>query len=138
MTPTPPAPLRIGARAERHRTFTPSDVAAYRALCGDAGLRFGRGDPAAVPGPLLAGMISDLLGTVLPGLGTMWLKQTLRFEGDVPPGAEVVAAVEVTGLRPAKGLVNLATSCRAGRSSVLSGEALVLVPDLAARTGAEG
>jgi acyl dehydratase len=79
-------------------------------------------------------MISDLLGTELPGPGTMWMKQDLHFPAAAPVGEEVVAAVEVIRLRPEKGLVDLATSCAAGGGEVLLGRALVLVPDLADRT----
>lgn len=126
------ASLWIGSRAERRRVFDAAAVAAYRALSGDRGLVFGA--PNGVPGPLLAGMISDLLGTELPGPGTMWMKQELEFPAAAPVGAEVVAAVEVTRLRPEKGLVDLATSCVSGGTEVLAGRALVLVPDLAGRT----
>jgi acyl dehydratase len=124
--------LRIGSRAERRRVFDAAAVAAYRRLSGDRGLGFGA--PDGVPGPLLAGMISDLLGTELPGPGTMWMKQDLHFPAAAPVGEEVVAAVEVIRLRPEKGLVDLATSCAAGGGEVLLGRALVLVPDLADRT----
>lgn len=125
--------LLVGAAAERRRTFTPEDVAEYRHLSGDAGMGFGRPEPGGVPGPLLAGMISDLLGTTLPGLGTMWLKQSIRHLDAVPVGAEVVAEVRVTRLRPEKGLVDLHTECRSGGHPVLDGAALVLVPDLERR-----
>lgn len=123
-------PLKIGDTAQRRRAFTPSDLDGYRALSGDPGLRFGPGDRDAVPGPLLAGMISDLLGMELPGPGTMWLKQTLRYPGAVHAGDEVVAEVRVTRLRPDKGLVDLAAVCRVGGAPVLEGDTLVLVPDL--------
>jgi acyl dehydratase len=124
-------PLRIGSRAERRRAFDVAGVAAYRDLSGDRGLGFG--EPGGVPGPLLAGMISDLLGTELPGPGTMWMKQEMRFPAAAPIGVEVVATVEVTRLRPEKGLVDLATSCAVGGAEVLDGRALVLVPGLAGR-----
>jgi acyl dehydratase len=125
------APLRIGSRAGRRRVFDAAAVAAYRRLSGDRGLGFGA--PDGVPGPLLAGMISDLLGTELPGPGTMWMKQDLHFPAAAPVGEEVVAAVEVIRLRPEKGLVDLATSCTAGGVEVLTGRALVLVPGLPGR-----
>jgi acyl dehydratase len=122
--------LRVGDGAERRRIFARADVDGYRSLSGDPGLQFGPGDPDAVPGPLVAGMISDLLGTTLPGPGTMWLKQTLRYPGTARIGGEVVAEIRVTRLRPDKGLVDLAATCRAGGEPVLEGDSLVLVPDL--------
>jgi hypothetical protein len=122
--------LQIGASAERRRVFEAADVEGYRTLSGDPGLRFGPGGSDAVPGPLLAGMISDLLGTTLPGPGTMWLKQTLRYPGEARIGDEVVAEVRITRIRTDKGLVDLTAVCRVGGEPVLEGGSLVLVPDL--------
>jgi hypothetical protein len=99
---------------------------------GDRGLRFGDG-PAGVPGPLLAGMISDLLGTTMPGLGTMWMKQSLLYEGTAPLDSEVVASVEITRMVPAKGLVYLESEVRCDGDVVVGGRSLVMVPNLAER-----
>jgi acyl dehydratase len=124
--------LTIGQQASTTRTFTAVDVAAYRTLTGDSTLRFGEKiGNEGVPGPLLAGMISDLLGTQLPGRGTNWLKQQLQFPAAAQVGNEITAAVEVTRLRPEKKLVNLRTTCTtAAGITVCSGESLVSVRDL--------
>ncbi len=126
--------LAIGQEARASRTFTAADVAAYRALSGDAGLAFGAADDdATVPGPLLSGMFSDLLGTQLPGPGTNWLKQSLRFPAVAKVGEVVTAVVQITRLRPEKALVNLRTTCVTLAGTVVcEGEALVLVKDLTA------
>lgn len=122
--------LSVGQSANRTCVFTAADVAAYRRLSGDAGLGFGRED--AIPGPLLGGMISELLGTTLPGRGTNWLKQRLVFVGEAAVGTAVTAVVTVTRLRPEKALVNLRTVCTdATGAPICEGEALVLVQDLA-------
>ena len=89
--------------------------------------------PEGVPGPLLAGMISDLLGTTLPGLGTMWMKQSLQFAGTAPVGAEVVASVRIDRMVPAKGLVYLHSECRWEGEVVVEGRSLVMVPNLSER-----
>jgi hypothetical protein len=125
-------PIRVGDAALQTKAFTAEDVAEYRDLSGDAGLRFGPGAAEAVPGPLLAGMISDLLGTTLPGLGTMWMKQSLVYVGSAALGMTVTASVRVTRLRPDKGLVDLDAVCRCG-GDVVAGRALVMVPNLADR-----
>jgi acyl dehydratase len=123
--------LRLGQRAQATRTFTAADVAAYRRLSGDAGLRFAVASPDAVPGPLLGGMFSQLLGTELPGRGTNWLKQSLTFPAPARLGEAITASVEIVRLRPEKELVNLRTTCHAAdRRVVCDGEALVLVRDL--------
>jgi hypothetical protein len=123
--------LGVGLQATRERSFSAEDIAAYRDLGGDTGLLFGGGP--GVPGPLLAGMISDLLGTELPGEGTMWMKQEMSFPASAPVGVPVTAVVEITRLRPDKGLVDLVGFCRVGGALVLEGRSLVLVPDLADR-----
>lgn len=124
--------MRVGDSASRTRTFSADDIAEYRGLSGDAGLRFGDGG-GGVPGPLLAGMISDVLGTTLPGLGTMWMKQSLEYSGSAALGAEVVATVTITRMVPEKGLVYLESACRAGGETVVAGRTLVMVPNLATR-----
>lgn len=124
--------LTIGQQASTTRTFTAVDLTAYRTLTGDLTLGFGeKSGETAVPGPLLAGMISDLLGTRLPGRGTNWLKQQLRFPAAAHMGDVIIAAVEITRLRPEKALVNLRTTCTAAAGTIVcSGESLVLVRDL--------
>ena len=85
----------------------------------------------AVPGPLLAGMISDLLGTRLPGRGTNWLKQKVSYPAVANVGEVITAVVEITRLRPDKDLVNLRTTCTNPVGTIVcEGEALVLVKDL--------
>jgi hypothetical protein len=132
--------LAIGQQARASRAFAAEDVTAYRALSGDVGLRFGPvgagQDDAFVPGPLLGGMFSHLLGTRLPGRGANWLKQQLLFPAPALVGELITAEVEIVRLRPEKGLVNLRTTCRnAAGEIVCQGEALVLVSDLEAAPG---
>lgn len=127
--------LAVGQSARATRTFTAEDVAAYRLLALDSGLRFGETAVAdAVPGPLLGGMFSDLLGTKLPGRGTNWLKQKLQYPQPARVGEAITAVVTITRLRPEKNLVNLETICTsAGGTEVCHGEALVYVQDLVER-----
>ena len=123
--------LTIGQSASTTRSFAPEDVAAYRRLTGDSGLHFGAEAATAVPGPLLAGMISDLLGTRLPGRGTNWLKQKVSYPAVANVGEVITAVVEITRLRPDKDLVNLRTTCTNPVGTIVcEGEALVLVKDL--------
>lgn len=131
--------LAIGQEARASRTFTADDVAAYRALSGDVGLRFSpanSSEVATVPGPLLSGIFSNLLGTQLPGPGTNWLKQSLHYPHPAYVGEVVTAVVQVTRLRPEKALVNLRTTCETTAGGVVcEGEALVLVKDLEQASG---
>jgi acyl dehydratase len=131
--------LALGQAAEIIRTFSKADLQEYRDLSGDINPAFSdaahapaHGWPTPqVPGGLLGGLFSTLLGTRLPGRGTNWLKQRLGFPAPCYAGQEVTARVEIVRLRPEKDLVNLRTTCTApGGQVVCEGEALVLVKDL--------
>ncbi|MBV9108927.1 MAG: MaoC family dehydratase, partial [Gemmatimonadetes bacterium] len=79
-------------------------------------------------GMLTASFISTVLAMRLPGPGTIYLGQTLRFNAPVRLGDTVTARVEVAELMP-KGRVRLATTVTRGDGRVVvEGEALVLVP----------
>jgi acyl dehydratase len=116
--------LRVGQTAQTVRTFTTEDLREYRELSGDPH------PTERVPGGLLGGLFSYLLGTKLPGRGTNWLKQRLEYPAPCFAGEEITATVEITRLRPEKDLVNLRGECVAGGRVVCAGESLVLVKDL--------
>ena len=125
--------LRVGNSASDERIFSLADLEEYGNLSGDRNPLFREGAQPAprVPGPLLAGMFSDLLGTRLPGRGTGWMKQVLRFPRPAYPGENLRASVSITRLRADKELVNLATRVSNGKGDVVcDGEALVLVRNL--------
>lgn len=136
--------LHPGMSASSARSFSVADLDEYGDLTGDRNPIFRDDDEARtrgfkgriVPWPLLAGMFSDLLGTRLPGRGTGWMKQQLRYLCAAYPGEKLTATVSVTRLRADKELVNLATRIRAGDDRVIcDGEALVLVRNLENKSG---
>lgn len=124
----------IGASASRQRTFTPEDVARFADLVGDhnpvhldaafaAQTPFGR--PIA-HGMLVASLLSGLLGEELPGPGSIYLGQSLRFEAPVFVGDTVTATVTVTAVRAEKRMLTLTTACvRSDGVRAISGEALI-------------
>lgn len=79
-------------------------------------------------GMLTAGLISAVIGEQLPGHGTVYLGQTLKFMAPVRPGDLVRAEVVVESIDHAKRRVTLATRCLVGDTVVLEGEAVVLAP----------
>ena len=80
---------------------------------------------------MLGGMVSDLLGTKVPGRGTMWLKQRYEFPAPAHVGEAITASVEISRLRPEKDLVYLNVSCVNPQGQVVcKGETLVFVADL--------
>lgn len=109
-----------GRRAEISRVFTAADLAEYTDLTG------GAPETGAVPEPLIASLFSALLGTDLPGRGTMYLKQDLRFQSPAEPGERIHASVTISAVRPEKALVDLRTVATAGGRVLCEGTALVM------------
>ena len=79
-------------------------------------------------GMLGASLLSAVIGTKLPGPGSIYLGQTLRFTAPVRLGDTVTAEVTVTAVREDKPIVTLATVVRTSAGEVaVTGEATVLV-----------
>jgi 3-hydroxybutyryl-CoA dehydratase len=79
-------------------------------------------------GMLTASLISAVIGEQLPGHGTVYLGQTLKFLAPVRPGDDVTAKVTVREIDYAKRRVTLDCVCLVSEKAVLKGEALVLAP----------
>jgi 3-hydroxybutyryl-CoA dehydratase len=128
--------LSVGQAAELTRVVSEDDVVRFAELTGDRNpahldrawaeaSRFGR--PIA-HGMLTASFVSTVLAMQLPGPGTVYLSQTLRFLAPVPVGDTVTARVEVLELLP-KSRVRLETVVLRGDGTrVVEGEAVVLAP----------
>lgn len=79
-------------------------------------------------GMLTAGLISAVIGEQLPGHGTVYMGQSLKFMAPVRPGDRVFAQVKVTAIDIGRRRVTLETHCTVGDTVVLKGEALVMAP----------
>jgi len=79
-------------------------------------------------GMLTAGLISAVIGEQLPGHGTVYMGQTLKFLATVRPGDMVRAEVTVTDMDIAKRRVKLECACSVLGKKVLVGDATVLAP----------
>ncbi|XDB00248.1 MaoC family dehydratase [Sulfitobacter sp. LCG007] len=79
-------------------------------------------------GMLTAGLISAVIGEQLPGHGSVYLGQSLRFLAPVRPGDRVHAEVTVIDIDPARRRVKLDCHCSVEGKKVLTGEALVMAP----------
>ena len=127
--------LQPGDNASRTTTITDEMIRRFADLTGDAnpvhlddayaaGTRFGR---RIAHGMIAAGLISATLANDLPGPGTVYLSQTLRFKGPVYPGDVITTTIEVKSVRPDKPIVTLVTTCKNQNDVVvLEGEAVVL------------
>jgi 3-hydroxybutyryl-CoA dehydratase len=82
-------------------------------------------------GLLTAGLISATIGTQLPGPGTIYMSQTLRWTAPVRSGDMLTCTVTVKELIPEKNRAILTTVVACEDREVLVGEAIV-VPPLAA------
>ncbi|MCT4656175.1 MAG: phosphate acetyltransferase [Cohaesibacter sp.] len=116
--------LEIHQSASISRTYSKDDLAAFSALSGAPA-------HSSVPEPLIAALFSYLLGVELPGRGTNYLKQSLRFVMPAPLNEELTARVTITELRPDKHLVDLRTECLDTSGDLIcEGRALVLAKDV--------
>jgi acyl dehydratase len=128
--------MRVGQSAEISKTITDSDIIAFAEVSGDhnpvhlsdefaAGTRFGR---RIAHGMLSASLISNVLANRLPGEGTVYLSQTLKFVAPVYPGDTVTARVTIEAIREDKPIVTLKTVCLNQEGDLLiKGEAVVLL-----------
>ena len=128
--------LQIGQTASLAKTITEADILLFAAVStdtnpvhidADAAKRSQFGERIA-HGMLSAGLISAVLGTRLPGPGTIYLSQTLKFLAPARIGATVTATAEIIALDPARRRATMRTVCRVGETVVIEGEALVMVP----------
>ncbi len=131
--------LREGQSASTEKTITEADILLFAAVSTDTNPVHISAEAAAktqfgeriAHGMLSAGLISAVLGTRLPGPGTIYLGQTLRFRAPVKIGDTVVATAEITALDPARKRATLKTTCTVAGKVVIEGEATVMVPSRA-------
>ncbi|GGY08173.1 MaoC family dehydratase [Paludibacterium paludis] len=131
--------IKIGDVAEYGKTITEADVLLFSAVSGDNNpvhLNQVYAEQSAFKtriahGMLTASLISTVVGTRLPGEGTIYLSQSTRFKAPVQLGDTVVARATVVELIPEKKRVRFATQCTVGDKVVLEGESLVLAPSRA-------
>jgi 3-hydroxybutyryl-CoA dehydratase len=138
--------LEVGQKASFGKTVTEADIVLFAAVTGDTNPMHLNAEYAKTSifkeriahGMLAAGLITKVLGTQLPGPGTIYLSQTLKFRAPVRIGETVTATVEVLALHPEKKRATLGTRCTVAGEPVLEGEAYVSVPSRGAlRAAAE-
>ena len=79
-----------------------------------------------VHGMLASSLFSGLLGTHLPGEGTIYLGQDLKFKKPIFVDQEVTATVEVINIRKEKSIITLKAECRNDQDEVvIIGQAVV-------------
>jgi 3-hydroxybutyryl-CoA dehydratase len=128
--------LTVGQTASFGKTITEADILLFAGVSGDTNPVHINAEVAAASifkeriahGMLSASLISTVLGTRLPGPGTIYLAQNLKFKAPVRIGQTVTATVTITALDAAKKRVTLNTVCTVEGKAVIEGEATVMVP----------
>lgn len=129
--------ISLGDKAEYSRTVTETDVVLFGGISGDlnpahfnehyAKDTFFKGRIAH--GMLTAGYISTVLGMQLPGPGTIYLGQELKFTAPVRFGDTVTATVEAIDINVEKNIVIFETICKNQNGDiVVKGKATVKPP----------
>jgi 3-hydroxybutyryl-CoA dehydratase len=129
--------LSIGDTAEATKTISESDVYLFAGITGDMNPahlneEYAKGTvfkKRIVHGMLLCGLISNVLGNQLPGNGTIYMSQAVKFLAPVYFGDTITARVEIIEKRDDKKRVVLQTRCfNQNGETVVDGEALVSPP----------
>jgi len=129
--------IAVGERASIERTLTVADIQLFAAMSGDVNPQHLDDEYAASTryhGVIAHGMwggalISAVLGTRLPGAGTVYVGQTLEFHAPVRVGDTLTIAVTVRAKDEAKHRLVLDCHCtNQDGQRVISGEATVLAP----------
>ena len=80
-------------------------------------------------GMLQAGILSGILGMKFPGIGTIYLSQTLKFTKPVYIGDQITIRLKVLEINTEKNRLRLETVCNnQEKNAILIGEALVMPP----------
>lgn len=129
--------LQKGDMAELRRLISADDLYVFAAASGnhnpmhltDSDLDGDGHTERVAQGMFVASLISAVLGTKLPGAGTLYRRQVLDFHERAHAGEELICRVEVLDKLP-DGLVRLATSVRriSDGALIVTGEAEVLAP----------
>ena len=129
--------ISVGDSASLTRTVTRQDIDLFAVVSGDVNPAHMDQAYAATDmfhhvvahGMLSAGLISNLLGTKLPGPGTIYLGQDLRFVQPVGINDTITATLKVTEKHPEKGDLVLECRCLNQKGDVvITGTAFVRAP----------
>lgn len=128
--------IKIGDQASISKTISESDVYLYAGITGDLNPAHVN-EQAALESPfkgriahgmLTAGLISAVLGMQLPGPGTIYMAQELKFTAPVKFGDTITATVEAVEIIKDKILKLRTYATNQNGEIVLDGTATVMPP----------
>ncbi len=133
--------LRPGMSATFSKTITEADIVLFAGVSGDNNAvhineEFASGTVFCgriAHGFLTASVISAAVANRLPGPGTVYLGQQMRFLAPVRPGDTVHACVSVLSVDVPRARAVLSTTCRVRGKVVIDGEATVMTSSQARR-----
>ncbi|MEL6322635.1 MAG: bifunctional enoyl-CoA hydratase/phosphate acetyltransferase [Pseudomonadota bacterium] len=129
--------LQIGERASLERTLTQQDILLFAGVSGDV-------NPAHLDHQFAAGsvfeqvighgmwtgaLVSALIGTKLPGPGSIYISQSFKFRAPVKVGDTLTIEVRVNRKLEGRRVALDCSVAKPNGETVLSGEAIVLAPD---------
>jgi 3-hydroxybutyryl-CoA dehydratase len=127
--------LEIGQSASYERTVSEEDIVRFAEVSGDdnpvhldeefASKTVFKGRIAH--GMLGAGFISTVVGTRLPGYGSIYVSQSLRFRAPVRIGDTIVTTATVKSIDKERKRVTMETVCAIGDKTVIDGEAELML-----------
>ncbi len=130
--------MKIGNKASIKKTFNQEEVMSFSKSSMDANpIHFDQTYAAStqfkkciVQGPLVASLIGGILGSEVPGRGTIYMSQSSKFMKPVFINEEITVNVEITHIREDKNIITLRTwVIKEDGSCALDGEAVVLFLD---------
>lgn len=128
--------FQIGQKASLEKVFSDEDVRTFASISLDKNPVHINDEYAAntifkgriVHGFLSGSLISAIIGTILPGEGTIYLNQTMNFRRPVRIGEKIKATVEIVGIKEEKNILTLNTYCENVKGDiVIEGSAVVKV-----------
>ena len=129
--------INIGDKSSYSRTISEADVILFGGVSGDLNPAHFNEEYSKetmfkgriAHGMLSASYISTVLGMQLPGPGTIYLSQVLKFTAPVKFGDTITATVEVVERLEEKNRITLETTCTNQRGEiVVKGKAVVMPP----------
>ena len=127
--------FQVGMKASTSKTITETDVILFAGVSTDINpvhldeevAKKGIFGKRVAHGILVSGLISAVLGNKLPGPGSIYMGQELKFLAPVFIGDTITAEVEIIELIPEKHRIRLATTCtNQDGKVVISGTALIM------------
>jgi acyl dehydratase len=126
--------FEVGQKGSLTKTFSEKDVLDFSKLSKDENpIHFdkeyalkSRFEKRIVQGPFVASLFGGILGSDLPGAGTIYMNQNTNFKAPVFIGDTVTAHVEIKSVREDKPIIKLRTWVTRDEEVVIDGDATIL------------